>query len=168
MLNSSSIYDATSDLIHMKNGMKQIWQYLAASIMGLLGFPSCDEIDNILKPPPMYGQPYADFKALGTVRDEDGNPVKGIQVTVRQNWRYTKPAENKLFTDTEGTFQLIRQVFDEPESITVTFEDVDGEENGGDFASAEVSPEITHTKKGDHDFYGGAFEARADVQLKKK
>ena len=81
----------------MKNGMEQIWKYLA-------------------------GQPYANFKALGTVRDEDGNPIKGIQVTVRQHWSYAEPADNKLFTDAEGTYQLIRDVFDELESVTVTFE----------------------------------------------
>lgn len=136
--------------------------------MGLLGFASCGEIENILEAPDMYGQPHADFKALGTVRDEDGNPIKGIQVTVRQHWSYARPAVNTLLSDEKGTYQLIRQVVDEPESITVTFEDVDGEENGGEFASAEVSPEVVQTKKGGKDWYGGAFEARADVQLKKK
>ncbi len=74
----------------------------------------------------------------------------------------------RLFTDANGTYQLIREVFDGPESVTVIFEDVDGEENGGEFASAEVSPEVKQTEKGDNDWYGGAFEARADVQLKKK
>lgn len=152
----------------MKNGMEQIWKYLAAGIMGLLGFASCGKIDNILKPPPMYGQPYANFKALGTVRDEDGNPIKGIQVIVRQHCSHLEPADNKLFTDAEGTYQLIRDVFDELESVTVTFEDVDGGENGGDFASAEVSPEVIRTKKGNKARYNVSFETRTDVQLKKK
>ena len=74
----------------------------------------------------------------------------------------------RLFTDANGTYQLIREVFDGPESVSVIFEDVDGEENGGEFGSAEVSPEVKQTEKGDNDWYGGAFEARADVQLKKK
>lgn len=152
----------------MKNGMEQIWKHLAAGIMGLLGFASCGKIDNILKPRYMYGQPYANFKALGTVRDEDGNPIKGIQVIVRQHWSHLEPADNKLFTDAEGTYQLIRDVFDGLESVTVTFEDVDGGENGGDFASAEVSPEVIQSRKGDKDRYNVSFETRADVQLKKK
>ena len=157
-----------ADLMNMKNNMNHLWEKLASLILGLLGFASCGEIENILEAPDMYGQPHADFKALGTVRDEDGNPIKGIQVTVRQHWSYDEPADNKLFTDANGTYQLIREVFDGPESVTVTFEDVDGEENGGEFASAEVSPEVVQTKKGDNDWYGGAFEAQADVQLKKK
>ena len=154
--------------LSMKNRIHHLWEKLASLILGLLGFASCGEIEKILEAPDMYGQPHADFKALGTVRDEDGNPIKGIQVTVRQLWSYDEPADNKLFTGAEGTYQLIREVFDGPESVTVTFEDVDGEENGGDFASAEVSPEVVQTEKGDNDWYGGAFEARADVVLKKK
>ena len=149
----------------MKNNMNHFWEKLAALFLGPLGFASCGEIET---PPPMYGQPYANFKALGTVRDEDGNPIQGIQVTVRQHWSHVEPPDNKLFTDANGTYQLIREVFDGPESVTVTFEDVDGEENGGEFASAEVSPEVVQTKKGDKVWYGGAFEARADVRLKRK
>ena len=152
----------------MKNGMEQIWKYLAAGIMGLLGFASCGKIDNILKPRYMYGQPYANFKALGTVRDEDGNPVKGIQVTVRQHWSYDEPADNRLFTNAEGTYQLIREVFDGPESVTVTFEDVDGEENGGEFASAEVSPEVVQTKKGDNHWYSGEYTISGTKKMKKE
>ena len=48
------------------------------------------------------------------------------------------------------------------------FEDIDGAENGGEFESAEAAPEIKRTKKGDKSWYGGAFEVKADVTLKKK
>ena len=66
-----------ADLMNMKNSMNHLWEKLASLILGLLGFASCGEIENILEAPDMYGQPYADFKALGTVRDEDGNPRQG-------------------------------------------------------------------------------------------
>ena len=53
-------------------------------------------------------------------------------------------------------------------NVTVVFEDIDGDANGGEFEKAEATPEVKRTKKGDKSWYGGAFETRADVVLKKK
>jgi hypothetical protein len=53
--------------------------------------------------------------------------------------------------------------------VTISFDDVDGEENGGEFVSTEVTPEAKRTKDGDSTgSYQGAFEFLAVVQLKKK
>ena len=66
------------------------------------------------------------------------------------------------------SYELTRSVFDAPNDVTVFFEDIDGEENGGEFEKAEANPEVKRTKKGDKSWYGGAFETRADIVLKKK
>ena len=55
-----------------------------------------------------------------------------------------------------------------PNDVKIVFEDIDGEENGGEYTSAEATPEVKRTKKGDNSWYGGAFEVQADVKLKKK
>ena len=155
----------------MKNGMRHIWKHLAAGIMGLLGFASCGKsLVNDCDDSAMYGPPpYADYKVLGTVSDEDGKPIKGIRVSVRLKYSpWSKDEEDTLFSDDKGAYQLIRTVDDLP-PVTISFEDVDGEENGGEFVSMEVTPKRNRTKDGDGTgSYQGAFEARADVVLRKK
>lgn len=168
----SSIFETAAVSIHMKNGMKQIWKYLAAGIMGLLGFASCgksladDSNDSTMYGPP----PNADYKVLGTVSDEDGKPIKGIRVSVRLKYSpWSKDVEETLYSDDKGAYQLLTRSLDGLPPVSISFEDVDGEENGGEFVSTEVTPEAKRTKDGDGTgSYQGAFEFLADVQLKKK
>lgn len=141
--------------------IKNTWKHLLTIILGLLGFASCEPLI-------MYGSPHADFKALGTVKDEAGKPIEGIRVAVRQTWGSKDPyyKDDTLFTDGKGAWILMDQ--DRvPNKLTVVLEDIDGEAHGGDFKPAEVNPQINQTKKGDNSWYLGAFEAKADVTLKK-
>lgn len=63
---------------------------------------------------------------------------------------------------------MTRTVDDLP-PVTISFEDVDREENGGEFVSTEVTPKRNRTKDGDGTgSYQGAFYVHADVQLKMK
>jgi len=127
----------------------------------------------------MYGEPHADFKALGSVSDENGKPVEGIRVAVRQHRHYENSEsviydqndwyeDDTVYTDTKGNYEMYKSVFDSPDEVNIVFEDVDGPENGGEFAKTEASPEVKRTKKGDKSWYGGAFEAKADVTMKKE
>ena len=142
-------------------------------VLGLLGFASCERIGFGLD---MYGSPYADFKALGTVTDEAGKPVKGIRVAIRQHRHFSSVGldrndwyeDDTLFTNADGRYQLRREITVVPDDVTVVFEDIDGEENGGLFQEAEVKPVVSQSKKGDNHWYNGMFEARADVALKKQ
>ena len=141
--------------------IKNTWKHLLTIILGLLGFASC-------LPVVMYGSPHADFKALGTVKDEAGKPIEGIRVAVRQTWGSNDPyhLDDTLFTDAKGDWTLIGR--DRvPDKVTVVLEDIDGEAHGGEFKPAEVKPQIDQTKMGDNNWYLGAFEAKADVTLKK-
>ena len=160
----------------MKNGLNKLWKAFAASILGLLGFASCE---SVIEDREMYGQPHADFKALGTVSDETGKPVEGIRVAIRQHRHYDNTPDvifgqndwyenDTLYTDSNGAYELSKTIFDKPKDVRIVFEDIDGAENGGEFESAEATPEIKRTKKGDKSWYGGAFEVQADVTLKKK
>ena len=160
----------------MKTKVKSIFRLLASAVLGLLGFASCDWLGIGAT---MYGEPHADFKAIGTVKDNTGKPIEGIQVAVKQHRHYENTPNviydqndwfesDTVFTDSNGSYELTRSVFDAPNDVTVVFEDIDGDANGGEFEKAEATPEVKRTKKGDKSWYGGAFETRADVVLKKK
>ncbi len=64
---------------------KSIFKFLATTVLGLLGFSSCSWLGIGLC---MYGEPHADFKVLGTVRNEDGKPIEGIRVAIRGHRHY--------------------------------------------------------------------------------
>ena len=145
-------------------------------MLGLLGFSSCDRLGLFVC---MYGEPHADFKALGTVSDESGKPIEGIRVAIRQHRHHANTPDviydqndwyenDTLYTDDKGAYLLTRSIFECPDDVKIVFEDIDGEENGGEYTSAEATPEVTRTKKGDKSWYGGAFEVQADVKLRKK
>ena len=154
--------------------MTKGWTWLLGSVLTLLGFSgamvSCRK---------EYGCPTTDYKLVGNVTDKKGKPIEGIRVAIRQHRHYENSADviydqndwyenDTLYTDDKGAFQLIRSVHVRPDDVKIVFEDIDGEENGGEYASAEAAPEVTRTKKGDNSWYGGTFEVQADVKLKKK
>lgn len=150
-----------------------IFKHLAATALGLLGFASCEKIGIGLT---MYGEPHADFKAIGTVKAEDGKPIEGIRVAVRRHSyiinsydeNHTSkdwPEDDTVYTDSKGVYEMSKTVFGAPDAVTVVFEDVDGSENGGYFGSRTAEPQVKQTKKGDKNWYSGAFEAQADAVM---
>ncbi len=150
----------------MKNERKSIWKILATAVLGLIGFSSCVSVTEGLE---MYGQPHSDFKALGSVNDEKGNPIEGIRVAIQRHKGFGSKFDNDtVYTDSKGAYLLEKELFSAPDAVTVTFEDVDGEKNGGEFESATASPAIQQTKKGDGAWYSGTFQAEANAVLKKK
>ena len=144
---------------------------LTAAVLGLLGFASCEKAldaygnGEIIC---MYGQPHADFKAVGTVKDNSGKPLEGIRVAVRQTIPSSYEMKDTVYTDSKGEFLLTTQAFNGPSSVRIVFEDIDGAANGGEFQKVEASPEVKQTKKGDNAWYNGAFEAKANVKMNKK
>lgn len=122
-------------------------------LLALLGFSGCDIIGaNMYGPAPVeYGTPHAEFELKGKVTDEEGTPIQGIEVSAR--WANDAPGEiSPVETDAKGEY-----VFNDPYwwpdtgNIEVTANDIDGDENGGDF-TAETE---TITVK-DSDYVGGS------------
>lgn len=153
---------------HMKNEGKSILRILATAVLGLIGFSSCGSFtgEEVV---PMYGQPHADFKALGSVHDEKGNPIERIRVAIHlHKGKDSKFNYDTVYTDSKGAYLLERGYFAPPDGVTVTFEDVDGDKNGGEFESSTVSPAVQRTKDGDKLWYAGAFQVEADAVLRKK
>lgn len=152
----------------MKSRIKNFWKYLAAAVLGVLGFSSCGEE---IEPEGMYGSPYASFKALGTVKDEAGKPIEGIKVSVNKDWSQWGEGiiTDNIFTDAKGEYILDQRIWPAEPVVTIFFEDVDGAANGGEFASAEAKPDIKSTQEITEDRWRKAvIEAKADIVLKKK
>ena len=139
-------------------------------LLGLLGFSACsegensnktrDDIDNI---PCMYGTPTVEFTIKGKVTDSAGVPIKGIVVSLDRN------SDLSAVTGEDGSFTTnkVRAI-----NIygTLTFTDTDGDANGGDFATKDVSVENLPTVKikDGEGWYNGEYEVTADVKLTKK
>ena len=160
----------------MKTRFIKWYNLLLGALLGALGFSSC----NIILSPFMrceYGQPHADYKLIGKVTDQTGKPVKGIRVIFHPELERT-PEEDSwysdtLYSDASGKFSKDHLKYTWPDITNsyVTFEDIDGEENGGSFKSSELpyaAFEVEQTKKGDGSWYSGSFTITADAKLEKE
>ena len=67
----------------------------------------------------------------GSVMDTEGTPIEHIKVTIE--WQGAFPVKDIKYTGSNGMFYL--DIINAPESynVTLTLEDIDGEENGGLF-----------------------------------
>lgn len=137
--------------------MKDLIVRISAWLLCLIGFGS-----SVACSPGMvadeYGSPYASFEVKGKVTDHHGEPIPGIQVTC--DAMYIQP----VYTESDGSYALHGDGFPR-EKIQVSFEDVDGEENGGLFAARSVSVETVHVKEGDGNWDFGVYEAEANAEL---
>lgn len=160
----------------MKQKARHLLHLLLGTLLGWLGFSSCEELRNIIDPPCMYGSPTVRFVAKGKVTDGSGRGIEGVRVAVRAH-RYTPGYDQEhwydddtLYTDAAGKYeaQMSLTSFDAPSEVTIVFEDVDGAAHGGEFASQTVTPAIKQTEKGDKAWYYGTYAVEADAKLEKK
>jgi putative lipoprotein (rSAM/lipoprotein system) len=115
-----------------------------------------------------YGCPYADYVVKGSVTDEVGNPIQGIKITAPNGSDLDSQFNQIVQTDAKGNFTL--KEFSSMRGHDMIVEDIDGEANGGEFLSDTILVEtlpMTQTEKG-KGWYGGKFDVKADIKLKKK
>lgn len=161
----------------MKTKFRNFYRTLASALMPLLGFTACGNDDpyNYLC---LYGTPTSDYHVKGTVTDENGTPIKGIKVVMHEmNGSYDYRADS-TFTDADGCFtsKELDAIGDldnnnAKKSLKVSLEDIDGEANGGTFATDTIHGDemnVTRTKKGDGNWNRGSFELSATKKMKKK
>ena len=143
----------------MKTKLQRLTHYLMAMLFGLLGFSACSD-DEEDEPIYMYGTPTADYIVKGTVTDEAGNPIMGINICPSGT---LTPAK----TDAEGRFKTDTLSYGGP----YIFVDPDGDANGGRFETDTLHyNDFKCTKVGEskHDWHMGVFELEAEVKLKKE
>lgn len=153
---------------------------LLSGVVTLLGFSSCGE--NIFNGGEViceYGMPTVDYRVKGEVTDEAGKPLSGIRVIVKDKYLHSKDGDYKhtynhegdtVYTDAKGAFQSAKIKSGSLYQQRVVFDDVDGEANGGEFSSVDMSIndlDSKQIKKGDG-WYDGEYELSTKVQMKKK
>lgn len=142
---------------------KRIKKRLSLLALALLGFATaCDKETD--PPLVMYGTPRADFRAQGKVTDSEGNPIKGIRV------RSQEDGGKGILTAEDGGYDISGSMF--PGHVQLTFTDIDGPDNGGEFTERAVDVKFTQddrTGKGDGSWYSGSFAREGiDVTLEEK
>lgn len=164
----------------MKQKAHTIYRIILGSLMTILGFGSCSKFSSPGKE--MYGQPYAIFKLVGTVKDESGNPIKGIRIVFNPESKvdpsspnyefYVKGNVDTLYTDEKGEFCSERLKYAAgslPGDAIVALDDVDGAAGGGEFKSQILEKrqmKIEH-EEGSGTYYKGRYTITADATLKK-
>lgn len=143
----------------MEAKLQRLTRYLIATLLGLLGFSACSD-DEEDEPICMYGTPTADYIVKGTVTDEAGNPIMGINI-------YPSGTLTPAKTDAEGRFKTDTLSYGGP----YIFVDPDGDANGGRFETDTLYyNDFKCTKVGEskHDWHMGVFELEAEIKLKKE
>lgn len=103
-----------------------------------------------------YGVPYATFEIKGKVVDSEGNPLKGIEVYGEDIYEYMRV---KTTTDKDGSFNLVQPEWLPAGEADICFEDVDGEENGGDFGKKTETVKLTQTEDGEGHWNDGVYSS---------
>lgn len=135
--------------------MKEKLLLAAASLLGFA--TACENKET----PVMYGTPYFDYKVKGKVTDKEGAPVKGIEVGSQDAGPVT--------SGSDGSYELSGREWSG--QTTLTFTDIDGPENGGEFAEKVVTVEFTEadrTEKGKGWHEGTFSRSGVDTTLEKK
>jgi putative lipoprotein (rSAM/lipoprotein system) len=152
----------------MKNFFVKLTKMLCVAVLGVLGFSACS--DDPEGHWVAYGSPNAKYKYMGTVTDEQGNPIEGINVVMSGDYVSSTPlASLTLKTDKDGKFSTVTMSSVNTRIKTIEFVDVDGEANGGEFESQTISPKdmtMTQVAEGDGSWYKGEFELSATIKLK--
>jgi putative lipoprotein (rSAM/lipoprotein system) len=146
----------------MKVRFNRWYNAVLTALLAMLGYESCSS-DSVVE----YGTPNADFQIKGQVTYEGGIPIPGIRV--RAPYSYIDGSDGQsVLTDENGRFEL-----DEFHSMLygrLYVEDIDGEDNGGEFQSDTINvwdlPK-KEVEKGSG-WYEGKFEVNANIRLEKK
>ena len=142
---------------------------LLGSLLAVLGFSTCEVVD-------MYGAVYADYTIKGTVTNEADEPLPGIRIrspwTVNYNDTIYTVNEDTVYTDANGKFTytyMLPGASMREEGTPLLIEDIDGEANGGSYASDSVSVSFKDTElTGGDEWFLGRAEKEITIQLKQK
>ena len=155
----------------MKTKIYRLYGAVLSVLLSVLGFSSCSKDDY----PCEYGSPNADYVIGGIVTDEEGNEINGILVSAEeyQDFNDGRCWYNLASKKTAyyGEYHLYYQDFPGSKYTKLIVQDVDGEANGGEFASDTLDIDYESAeqiKKGDGNWYEGTFRITQNIQLKKK
>lgn len=110
----------------MKTKISNLWTRILVVLLGVLGFACGDSDDNVVPEkfngdkygPCLYGSPNATFKIVGTVTDQDKNPVAEAKIVV-----YPHFYPDTTLTAEDGSFTIKSENMGENPLSIVTFKD---------------------------------------------
>lgn len=119
----------------MKARIVHLYEVVAGFILSLLGFTSCDRINQMRAE---YGMPHATYKLVGSVKDaRTGEGIEGLRVTYRRPYPTGGDEEEHFYEESvlsgkDGSVQATLQEYYEEASdkLSLRIEDIDGEKNG--------------------------------------
>ena len=149
----------------------RFFSWLYTAIIALLGFAGCSDDPGSMAD--MYGVPTADYKYMGKVTDENGNPIKGINVVFQKHsYGDVAPEVFRIETDKDGRYSTdyLKWGLSSEDIYQALYTDVDGEENGGHFEDKIIETyKMEKEKIGEgNGWYNGKFELTTEVKLKAK
>ena len=158
---------------------KHIFKVMGVFLLGILGFPSCskEEPDPLESPfvntgnmSLAYGVPTAKYKVSGKVFSSSGKPISGIKVdvSISPGWLFDFDGKSTtLYTSADGSFSSEFRYY--PQNyVTLSFTDVDGKKNQGDFQTQTMSISPKQVEKGDGAWFQGTYSVSATVRMNKK
>lgn len=162
----------------MKVKLTHWYNWMTGVLLSLLGFSSCNknEIDDPGNNICLYGTPTTHYIIKGKVTDTDGKPINGVKVEANDTYGdRRRPLTEPVYTDEKGEYSAngvgISSDGQGNILLEVTFEDVDGEANGGTFANDTVRGKdmtIEKVKNGDGAWNRGTYEITANKTMKRK
>lgn len=147
--------------------MKNLFHRFCRWALPFLGVSTVISCDNVFQSPDMYGTqvaeygvPVMEYMVKGKVTDaESGQPVKGIEVTSEESYVQVYTTENGEFTCEGMTF---------PDgAVSLTFKDVDGEENGL-YEQKQIEVPVEKSEDGSGWFAGIYIAEDVKIVLEKK
>lgn len=150
----------------MRIGMNKLVRMLALSLVAASSFSSC------MVETPEDGfeaadqeRPVANYQIMGKVTDKDGNPVNGIRVIADYNTDVIYRADT-LYTNKEGEYSKFMAI-PRVDKFRMSFSDIDGSANGGDFKSVSKEVKLIRTEMAAGHF-GGSYVVSFDAVLQRR
>lgn len=149
------------------------WTYsnrILSALLTLLGFTSCSLFEGADEYGPMvleYGCPYATYEAQGTVTDEEGTPIEGEQVIVRQSFDGTTEHaySDTVLTDEHGRYTYTgpyHMLYENKKDVRIVAKDPNRV-----YADDSVTVTPRKTTEGEGAWYQGTYSNLQDFKLKK-
>ena len=149
----------------LSTSITRIYSMMISGLISILGFASCeDDNQNVT----MYGSPYGEFEAKGTVTDEEGKPVKDAQIITRPVYISYDGVQNVDYYNSDTTYTNATGKYT-----------ISDDRTGSEYLRIIVHPknddlesdstrEKLHYVGGDHSWYMGKAILTKDFTLKAK
>jgi len=146
----------------MKKSFIKFFDKIILLLLGLSGiFYACSK----------YGMPADEYELKGSVTDSSNKPIKNIRI-IRE--RYYEDRNDTLYTNSEGKYGF--RIYGDyshysGQPIHLKIDDIDGEENGGEFVSTEMDVKFTDAdlvKKGYGNKRGDKYVKIINIKLDKE